>query len=287
MTNGTITQEDDPIFKYQALDTILGEGANSKVYLGRNINTSDDVALKITDYSVLGVDSVRQLENEIKILKKLSQIDENNDFLHLYDVIEQDEEVCLATEYIPGGDLSDYCDQFPNGVPERIGKWSFLKLLKATDRLHKNNICHRDLKLENIMYNKETHKLKLIDFGFATETVETKDGVEVPKLQKDYCGSVHYAAPEIVQRKPYDGKKADVWSLGIILFVLLSGLFPFDDAQNRPEVIFDKIVAGDFFTPSYLSSDAAPLIRSMLHKDPNKRPSVSKLLKHPWFTHQR
>jgi len=137
------------------------------------------------------------------------------------------------------------------------------------------------------MYNKETHKLKLIDFGFATETVETKDGVEVPKLQKDYCGSVHYAAPEIVQRKPYDGKKADVWSLGIILFVLLSGLFPFDDAQNRPEVIFDKIVAGDFFTPSYLSSDAAPLIRSMLHKDPNKRPSVSKLLKHPWFTHQR
>ena len=282
MTNGTC----NPIHKYQAQDHILGEGAHSQVYLGRNVQTNDSVALKLTDYSNLSTNTVTQIKNEVSMLKRISSLPDNEDLLKLYDVIEQDNELCIVTEHIEGGDLGDYCANYPNGVPERIAKWPFKKLLKATELLHKNNICHRDLKLENIMYNKETHKLKLIDFGFATETTNVKNDDE-DVLHTDSCGSVHYAAPEVIQQKPYDGKKADVWSLGIILFILLSGLFPFDDNLNRTEIIFDKIVAGDFFMPSYLSSEVSPLLKSMLHKDPKKRPSVEEILKHPWFIAQR
>lgn len=283
MTNGASIS--NPVHKYQAQESIIGEGAYSQVYLGRNVQSGESVALKLTDYSNLPENSVHQIKNEVTMLKKVSSLPENEDLLKVHDVIEQDSELCIVTEYIEGGDLGDYCSEYPNGIPERIAKWPFKKLLKATQILHKNNICHRDLKLENIMYNKETHKLKLIDFGFATETKDVKNDENI--LHTDPCGSVHYAAPEIIQHKPYDGKKADVWSLGIILFILLSGLFPFDDYQNRTEIIFDKIVAGNFFMPSYLSSEVSPLLRSMLHKDPKKRPSVEEILKHPWFVAQR
>ena len=288
MTHGTTPYDENPISKYQALDYILGEGSNSTVFLGRNIRTSEHVALKFCDYSNLSSNSVKQLQKEVDILQKLAVCPEKDSFLMLHDVMEQEGEMCLATEYIDGGDLSDYCAQYPNGVPERIGKWVFHKLLKTMEALHKQGICHRDVKLENVMYNKDTHKLKLIDFGFATETEEVnEEGKRIQTQQRDQCGSIHYVAPEIVQNKLYDGKKSDVWALGILLFVLLSGFFPFDDSQGRREIIFDKIVLGDFLMPSYFSSEVRPLLRSMLHKDPRKRPSVHDLLKHPWFERGR
>lgn len=282
MTNGPTI----PANKYSTI-AYLGEGAHSKVYLGCNVNTNERVALKVCKKSKMTTEQVAQLQKEIEILKKLNSIpSEEKNILQLKDVIDDKERICLVSDYIEGGELHDYCDQYPNGVPERISKWIFKKVLNAVDKVHDNDICHLDLKLENVMYNKDSHQAKLIDFGFASETAEinptTKEKVE--KLQTNYCGSVHYAAPEIVKRTPFNGKKADVWSLGVLLFVLLSGLFPFDDSRSRVEVIFDKIVAAEFFTPSYLSSDAQSLLKIMLQADPTKRPTVKEVLKHPWFS---
>mmetsp|Transcript_8765 Transcript_8765/g.14781 ORF Transcript_8765/g.14781 Transcript_8765/m.14781 type:complete len:285 (+) Transcript_8765:26-880(+) len=274
-------QSSNPISRYQAYSHLLGEGANASVFLGRDIYSNEKVALKFTDYSNLPIETIQQLENEAHILQKISKLPKHDEFLHFKDLVQQDGEVCFVTEYVEGGTFVDYCKPYPNStIPERIAKWPFLKLLKAIERLHKENICHRDLKLENIMYNKETHKLKIIDFGFAAET--KKDGIAIK--HKDACGSVHYVAPEIVSRNDYDGKLADVWSLGVILFVLLAGCFPFNDIENRPEIIFDKIVAGEFFMPSWLSSDVQTLLSSMLQCDPKKRPKVSDLINHPWFS---
>jgi len=288
MTNGSSSSS--PVInttsaQYVVSPQVLGEGSNSRVHYGWNKTTGQKVALKIVDRASLNVDEICQLHKEAQILRKLSSDGRSDDFLRLYDVINQDNQICLVTELIEGGELHDYCTDFPGGVPERIGKWIFQKVLTSVDHLHDQDVCHLDLKLENIMYNKDTRKVKLIDFGFAAETTEYNDeGTKVEKLQKNYCGSVHYAPPEIVKRTPYNGKTADVWSLGVLLFVLLSGLFPFDDSHNRVEFIFDKIVAAEFFAPSFLSTDAKDILKMMLHPDPNKRPSVRTLLKHPWFS---
>lgn len=269
---------------YELSEFVLGEGSNSTVYVGCNVSTGEPVALKIVDKSVLTVEESVQLKRESQLLNKIKHFPHSDDFVRLLDVIEKEDELCLVTELVEGGDLHDYCSSFASGVPERIGKWIFHKVLSTVDHLHQQDICHLDLKLENIMYNKETRKAKLIDFGFASETSEVlTDGSKVDKLQTSYCGSIHYAAPEIVKRTPYNGKSADVWSLGILLFVLLSGLFPFDDSRCRVEFIFDKIAAGSFFTPRHLSTDASDLLQSILQSDPNKRPTVSQILKHPWF----
>lgn len=268
------------VHNYQAFNYLLGEGSSSNVFLGRNVHSDELVALKITDCSNFSKSKMEYVRSEVNILKKVASLESKEDLLALYDVIEQGSEVCLVTEFIDGGDLESYFNEFPSGIPERIAKWIFKKLLCAVAILHNNNICHRDIKLENVMYNKEIHKLKLIDFGFAASANENV-------LHTDCCGSIHYAAPEVIKRIPYDGKKADVWSLGIILFVLLSGLFPFDDISNRTEIIFDKIVAGEFFLPSFLSSEVSPLLRSMLQKDPKKRPDVNEILNHPWFVAHR
>jgi len=269
---------------YEVSDFVLGEGSKSIVHVGSNLKTGEPVALKIVDKSVLSLEETQQLKKESQLLNKIKHFSHSEDFVRLLDVIEKEDELCFVTELVEGGDLHDYCSTYASGVPERIGKWIFHKVLTTVDHLHQQDVCHLDIKLENIMYNKQTRKAKLIDFGFASETVElSTEGTKIDKLQTTYCGSVHYAPPEIVKRTPYNGTCADVWSLGILLFVLLSGLFPFDDSRNGVEFIFDKIVAGSFFTPSHLSTDASDLLQSMLQIDPSKRPSVQQILKHPWF----
>jgi len=233
---------------YEVSDFVLGEGSKSIVHVGSNLKTGEPVALKIVDKSVLSLEETQQLKKESQLLNKIKHFSHSEDFVRLLDVIEKEDELCFVTELVEGGDLHDYCSTYASGVPERIGKWIFHKVLTTVDHLHQQDVCHLDIKLENIMYNKQTRKAKLIDFGFASETVElSTEGTKIEKLQTTYCGSVHYAPPEIVKRTPYNGKCADVWSLGILLFVLLSGLFPFDDSRNGVEFIFDKIVAGSFF----------------------------------------
>ena len=138
----------------------------------------------------------------------------------------------------------------------------FSKIVSAVSHCHLQNICHRDIKLENIIVD-EWHNVKLIDFGFSTVIVRDK-------LQNFFCGTPSYMPPEIVQKKDYDGLQADIWSLGILLYTLLCGMFPFR-ATNEKE-LYSKIIKGVYIFPEHMSAGACDLVRRLLNLNPKERP---------------
>ena len=149
--------------------------------------------------------------------------------------------------------------------------------------IHKSGVAHRDLKLENVMIEKtednsngSKHKVFLIDFGLAHQ-------LNGQSLLVTRCGSEEYAAPEIIKGHKYDGKKSDIWSLGIILYACLCGNLPFNPDSSSPKSLFDKICHCDIKFPSYLSIEAKSLILDLLTVEPEDRPDIEKILSHPFI----
>lgn len=142
--------------------------------------------------------------------------------------------------------------------------------------IHARGVAHRDLKLENVLFD-DFGNLKVADFGLCNVMKEEKS-------LKTACGSPDYAAPEIIRHLPYDGAKADAWSCGVILFAMLTAMLPFDEeSQSR---LFERIIKGDFSFPTSvaLTSEVKDLVTSLLTVDPNQRISVSEIFEHPWMT---
>ena len=152
-------------------------------------------------------------------------------------------------------------------VEENECRQIFSQIVRAVNYCHSKGICHRDIKLENILVD-EWHNVKLIDFGFAASTVSNK-------LQNFFCGTPSYMPPEIVQKRDYDGLKADIWSLGILFYTLLSGMFPFR-ATNEKE-LYSKITKGLFIFPDHMSKLACNLVTKMLHLVSDQRPSCDEV----------
>lgn len=266
---------------------ILGYGSNSTVYSGnilQNTNTKTKCAIKVSEYTELNKQGVEQLENEVRILAKLSQLYplETNPFVKFYDAFNNENELYIITEFIKGEELDVYCSRYLSGIPERIANKLFYKILQSVNELHTNNICHLDLKLENIIYNRETNSIKIIDFGFAQYT-KSSHYIDKERKLKSFCGSIHYVSPEIINNIPFYGTKADVWSLGILLYALLTGNFPFNDNMDRKDVIFDLILENKVTFPSFLTTESRILISSMLNSDPLKRPTIPQIMENSWF----
>lgn len=179
----------------------------------------------------------------------------------------------LLFEYIEGKDMYDFLasNQF-TPLNENDAKELFRQLAKSVKYVHKRGFVHGDLKLENIMITKEG-KLKLIDFGFSSEK-------SCKTLLSCYQGSLEYLSPEILQRVPYIGCKAEVWSIGVILYTLLFGEFPFSEQER--EMDFEDVVVG--FPRSQVSPIAKDLIKKMLSVNPNERYEIEDVLKHPWMS---
>lgn len=212
---------------------------------------------------------LRGLEREIVVMKLI----DHPNIMHLYDVWETSGELFLILEYVEGGELFDHiCERGRLPADEALDY--FQQLIDALDYCHKLNIAHRDLKPENLLLDKDK-KLKVADFGMAAWQVGNN-------LLETACGSPHYAAPEIIAGKPYDGKTSDVWSSGIILFALLAGKLPFDD-ENIARLL-EKVKRNQFVIPADIDAGAQDLIRTMLEKDIHKRITITEILKHPWFT---
>merc|ERR1719238_114487 len=274
------------IHKY-TFDTkkILGEGSYATVYKGYTNDTKEPRALKIVDYSSYSKEQITQLENEVKTLALLSNKfpdPTTNPFIHIYDAITLDrKKLCIVTELAAGEELDIYTTRFVAGIPERIAKLVFLNVLKAVQLLHEQNICHLDLKLENIMYDRKFNKIKILDFGFSCPS-KTKEDETV--YHNTFCGSMHYVAPEIVDHIPFDGCKADIWALGVCLFSMLTGNFPFDSEEGDDKVIFAGIRENKPNFPSFLSTGALSILKEMMNCSPDKRGTVSSLLSHPWFS---
>jgi len=276
MSLGSDSKKDVNLIQRYKDVRILGSGEISQVILANDTTTSDNkmVAVKKIKKSNLTPVLLKKLNTEVVILKQLSVLPFDC-FVKLYDVLEDNQYIYLIMEYISGGELFDLVEQFPLGIPEIIAKKILKQIFTAISHLHKLDIAHLDLKLENIMYNPTTETIKIIDFGYASRTDE--------KLQ-EYSGSIHYIAPQLLNKIPYDAKKADMWSLGVISYALLAAKFPFDDENDNHTNIFFQIKRGMIAIPPHFSSQAKNFVETILNPNEIRRPSVEDMLGHQFLT---
>nr|XP_043609798.1 CBL-interacting protein kinase 18 [Erigeron canadensis] len=264
-TEGNILME-----KYE-LGRLLGQGTFAKVYYARNLVTGQSVAIKVIDKEkVSRVGLVDQIKREISIMKLVR----HPNILQLYEVMATKSKIYFALEYAKGGELFD---KVANGkLKEQTARKYFHQLINAVDFCHSRGVYHRDLKPENLLLD-ENENLKVSDFGLsALAESKRQDG-----LLHTTCGTPAYVAPEVITRKGYDGDKADVWSCGVILYVLLAGYLPFHDS-NLVEM-YRKIGRSEFKFPSWVQPEARKLLLKILDPNPVKRITIPKIKENSWF----
>ncbi|KAF2133683.1 serine threonine protein kinase SNF1p [Dothidotthia symphoricarpi CBS 119687] len=247
----------------------LGEGSFGKVKLATHQVSGQKVALKIINRKRLVTrDMAGRIEREIQYLQLLR----HPHIIKLYTVITTQTEIIMVLEYA-GGELFDYIVN--NGrLQEDKARKFFQQIVCAVEYCHRHKIVHRDLKPENLLLD-DHYNVKIADFGLSNIMT---DG----NFLKTSCGSPNYAAPEVISGKLYAGPEVDVWSCGVILYVLLVGRLPFDD-EYIP-TLFKKIAAGNYSVPNYLSPGAVSLIRKMLMVNPVHRITINEIRQDPWFT---
>lgn len=267
------------------LGRTLGKGATGRVRLARHACTGKVAAVKIVskksaamvqsasmtrmdnDSSISGRRTMPfGIEREVVIMKLI----EHPNVINLYDIWENRGELYLILEFVEGGELFDYVSS--NGaLPEEEAVRLFRQIIAGLSYCHRFNICHRDLKPENILLDTRRN-IKLADFGMAA--LQPKD-----KWLSTACGSPHYAAPEIIMGHKYRGDKADIWSVGIILFAMLNGFLPFDAGDLNGTLRLVK--KGDYYLPPNLSVEASDLVQRILQKRPEKRICMDDIWAHP------
>ncbi|XP_031315014.1 serine/threonine-protein kinase BRSK1 isoform X2 [Camelus dromedarius] len=178
----------------------------------------------------------------------------------------------LVLEHVSGGELFDYLVKKGRLTPKEARKF-FRQIVSALDFCHSYSICHRDLKPENLLLD-EKNNIRIADFGMASLQVGDS-------LLETSCGSPHYACPEVIKGEKYDGRRADMWSCGVILFALLVGALPFDDDNLRQ--LLEKVKRGVFHMPHFIPPDCQSLLRGMIEVEPEKRLSLEQIQKHPWY----
>ncbi|KAH8712081.1 serine threonine protein kinase-like protein SNF1p [Phaeosphaeriaceae sp. PMI808] len=247
----------------------LGEGSFGKVKLATHQVSSQKVALKIINRKRLVTrDMAGRIEREIQYLQLLR----HPHIIKLYTVITTPTDIIMVLEYA-GGELFDYIVN--NGrLQEDKARNFFQQIVCAVEYCHRHKIVHRDLKPENLLLD-DQYNVKIADFGLSNIMT---DG----NFLKTSCGSPNYAAPEVISGKLYAGPEVDVWSCGVILYVLLVGRLPFDD-EYIP-TLFKKIAAGNYSIPNYLSPGAISLIKKMLMVNPVHRITIGEIRQDSWFT---
>ncbi|KAH8103306.1 hypothetical protein BXZ70DRAFT_716753 [Cristinia sonorae] len=246
------------------LGRVIGEGTYGKVRLGIHRPTGTKVAIKQIPKAMSS-----SLTREIHHHRQLHY----PYVTQLFEVIATESHIWLITELCSGGELFDYLAE-KGRLAEDEARTLFGQLCLAVAYVHEKGIVHRDLKLENVLLD-ERCRVKLGDFGF---TREFEKGI----LLETFCGTTGYASPEMLLAKKYLGPEVDVWSLGVILYTLLTGTLPFDDDDET--VMRDKVIKGEFEDPEWLSNEARDLIKNILIVDPTKRLTIAQILAHSWFT---
>ncbi|KAJ3588759.1 hypothetical protein NHX12_009613 [Muraenolepis orangiensis] len=261
------SDEQPHIGNYRLLKTI-GKGNFAKVKLARHILTGKEVAIKIIDKTQLNPTSLQKLFREVRIMKGLN----HPNIVQLFEVIETDKTLYLIMEYASGGEVFDYLVSHGR-MKEIEARAKFRQIVSAVHYCHQKNIVHRDLKAENLLLDADAN-IKIADFGFSNEfTLGNK--------LDTFCGSPPYAAPELFQGKKYDGPEVDVWSLGVILYTLVSGSLPFD-GQNLKE-LRERVLRGKYRVPFYMSTDCEGILRRFLVLNPTKRCTLDQVMKDKWI----
>ncbi|XP_022519864.2 MAP/microtubule affinity-regulating kinase 3 isoform X13 [Astyanax mexicanus] len=259
--------EQPHIGNYRLLKTI-GKGNFAKVKLARHILTGREVAIKIIDKTQLNPTSLQKLFREVRIMKILN----HPNIVKLFEVIETEKTLYLVMEYASGGEVFDYLVAHGR-MKEKEARAKFRQIVSAVQYCHQKHIVHRDLKAENLLLDADMN-IKIADFGFSNEfTLGNK--------LDTFCGSPPYAAPELFQGKKYDGPEVDVWSLGVILYTLVSGSLPFD-GQNLKE-LRERVLRGKYRIPFYMSTDCENLLKRFLVLNPSKRGTLEQIMKDRWI----
>ena len=264
--------------KYEIGKT-LGEGTFGKVKYAVNSETNEQVAIKILSKAQIQQQNMgAQIKKEITIMKKVAHAN----VVELKEVLASKSNIFLVLEFIQGGELFDKIVR-AGRFNEQVARKYFRQLVGAIAYCHKQGVVHRDLKPENLLLDQEEN-LKISDFGlsnFARTDDLPPDASAVDKLLHTTCGTPNYVAPEVLADKGYDGKTADTWSIGVILYVLLAGFLPFDEPTMVS--LFKKIQSGDYNFPRWFSPGARDLISSILVVDPAERFTLEQISDHPWF----
>ncbi|KAL5252573.1 hypothetical protein ACHWQZ_G015377 [Mnemiopsis leidyi] len=246
----------------------LGQGQTGIVKLGIHCKTKEKAAIKIINKQKLKTSVLQKVEREIAIMRLI----EHPHILGLYDVYESSRYLYLVLEHVSGGELFDYLVKKGRLSPKEACHF-FRQIISAVDFCHRYGVCHRDLKPENLLLD-DNKNLKVADFGMASLQLENS-------LLETSCGSPHYACPEVIKGGPYNGKQADVWSSGIILYALLVGSLPFDH-QDMSKLL-ERVRTGKYSMPSWMPAEARSLIQQMLQVAPEKRISIQNVFKHPFL----
>ncbi|XP_036017316.1 serine/threonine-protein kinase MARK2 isoform X7 [Mus musculus] len=265
--SATSADEQPHIGNYRLLKTI-GKGNFAKVKLARHILTGKEVAVKIIDKTQLNSSSLQKLFREVRIMKVLN----HPNIVKLFEVIETEKTLYLVMEYASGGEVFDYLVAHGR-MKEKEARAKFRQIVSAVQYCHQKFIVHRDLKAENLLLDADMN-IKIADFGFSNEFTFGN------KLDT-FCGSPPYAAPELFQGKKYDGPEVDVWSLGVILYTLVSGSLPFD-GQNLKE-LRERVLRGKYRIPFYMSTDCENLLKKFLILNPSKRGTLEQIMKDRWM----
>ncbi|XP_077180108.1 serine/threonine-protein kinase MARK2 isoform X3 [Paroedura picta] len=266
-TSATSADEQPHIGNYRLLKTI-GKGNFAKVKLARHVLTGKEVAVKIIDKTQLNSSSLQKLFREVRIMKVLN----HPNIVKLFEVIETEKTLYLVMEYASGGEVFDYLVAHGR-MKEKEARAKFRQIVSAVQYCHQKFIVHRDLKAENLLLDADMN-IKIADFGFSNEFTFGN------KLDT-FCGSPPYAAPELFQGKKYDGPEVDVWSLGVILYTLVSGSLPFD-GQNLKE-LRERVLRGKYRIPFYMSTDCENLLKKFLILNPSKRGTLEQIMKDRWM----
>ncbi|OVA02095.1 Protein kinase domain [Macleaya cordata] len=253
------------------LGRLLGQGTFAKVYHARNIKTGQSVAIKmINKEKVLRIGMIDQIKREISVMRRVR----HPNVVELYEVMASKTKIYFSMEYVKGGEL--FNKVVKGKLKEDVARKYFQQLIAAIDFCHSRGVYHRDLKPENLLVD-EDGNLKVSDFGLsALWESRRQDG-----LLHTTCGTPAYVAPEVISKRGYDGAKADLWSCGVVLFVLLAGYLPFHNS-NLMEM-YRKIRKGEFKCPLWFSMDVQKLLRRILDPNPNTRITADKLMQNPWF----
>ncbi|XP_011622470.1 CBL-interacting serine/threonine-protein kinase 24 isoform X2 [Amborella trichopoda] len=255
--------------KYEVGRTI-GEGTFAKVKFAQNTETGENVAMKVMAKStILRHKMVDQIKREISIMKLVR----HPNIIRLREVLASRTKIYIILEFITGGELFDkIVDQCK--LSERESRRYFQQLIDAVDYCHSKGVFHRDLKPENLLLDAQGN-LKISDFGLSALP---QQGVD---LLHTTCGTPNYVAPEVLSHNGYNGAAADVWSCGVILYVLMAGYRPFDETDLAN--LYRKINVADFSCPSWFSAGARSLIHRILDPDPESRITIQAIRNDPWF----
>ncbi|KAK6927626.1 NAF domain [Dillenia turbinata] len=250
---------------------LLGQGTFAKVYYGKQLNSGDSVAIKVINKDRVRKEGMMdQIQREISVMRLVR----HPNVVEIKEVMATKTKIFVIMEYVKGGELFRKVSK--GRLKEDPARKYFQQIISAVDFCHSRGVFHRDLKPENILLD-ENENIKISDFGLSALPQHLRnDG-----LLHTQCGTPAYVAPEVLRSKGYDGSKADIWSCGVILFVLLAGFLPFRD-ENIMDM-YRKVFRAEFECPPWFSSESKRLISKLLVVDPCKRITVPAIMRVPWF----